>query len=1083
MTNPLADQQAREEASRPTNSYIVQAPAGSGKTELLTQRFLRLLCLVRSPEHIVALTFTRKAANEMRERILLALNNAQLNIKGTSPHQQTTFHYAALALDHAHALQWNLLEHPGRLRITTIDSLCQTLTQAIPLNENQTPYAAITNTPKRMYETAADACFRYALDDPQYQKPLEVLLEHLDNQPAQLQSLWCALLSKREAWLTPLYQARFQDKTQYEAALKTLSEHTISRFLESIPTECLAPLLFIAQSIGNIEHAKPSPRACLADLNNLNDLTHETINGLASLLLTGQQTLRKNIDHHVGLKKGECDDKLYQTLKIEGKALLETLSTSRDFLDALIRAQSLPNPNYPEQQWETLQALLTLLPLLAAHLELQFNEDNTVDFTAIANQAVMALKHEDTPTELSLYLDNTIQHLLIDEFQDTSMQQFELISRLVEGFEPGDGRTLFVVGDPMQSIYRFRGAEVGLFLRAQQEGIGPVQLVPLALTTNFRSNETLVHWLNQQFVSIFPAHDDLESGAVSFHKAIPVKTAQPYDGVYAYSTTNPQEEAEAIIAQIKRELSTHPTDTIAILVRSRKQLTYITRTLRAHQLSYQGIDIDLIATLPHIQDIWSLTQALLFPANRLAWLAFLRSPWCGLSLADLHCLANINKHRSIPFALSQKTCLNALTEEGQHRIQFITQVLLHAQKQRQQTSLVPWIMRTLEALHCHAILNTQEQADLEQYWALIEQYESDGLLDNLELFKAELNALYSKQMVASPLQIMTIHKSKGLEFDSVILPGLNSRAAPADRPLLRLMKIPTKHQDELMLISPIKAAHHERCPLYDFIGRLDQEKNQYEIQRLLYVATTRAKKRLYLFDHSATPTKGTFRALLNQQDFTPLEPKLNEKIQEASLPTTLHLPISYYKTLPFIAPSHVNAPVSLSESTARIMGVIVHELLHIICTHHPVTAHDVPWTLMTRALKKSGLNAVPGLAEQIKTMISGLFDTPQGQWIIREHPHEKNEYALLVKNDNSVSTRIIDRTFVDNGICWIIDFKTGHEDFLKDIEHKAQVNGYALLMSHQTQLPIRCGLYYLNTHHWVEWAWAQSIPCDSLQTS
>lgn len=1073
MTNPLADQQAREEASQPTQSYIVQAPAGSGKTELLTQRFLRLLCSVRSPEQIVALTFTRKAANEMRERILLALNNAHLNIKGTSPHQQATFQYASLALNHAHALQWHLLEHPGRLRITTIDSLCQTLTHAIPLNENQTPYASITNTPKRLYETAADACFRYALEDPQYQKPLEVLLEHLDNQPAQLQSLWCALLSKREAWLTPLYQARFQDKTHYETALKTLSEHTITRFLESIPNECRAPLLFIAQSIGTIEHAKASPRACLADLTHLNDLTHETINGLASLLLTGQQTLRKNIDHHVGLKKGECDDKLYQTLKIEGKALLDTLSTSRDFLEALIRAQSLPQPSYPEAQWETLQALLTLLPLLAAHLELQFNEDNTVDFTAIANQAVTALKHEDTPTELSLYLDNTIQHLLIDEFQDTSMQQFELISRLVEGFEPNDGRTLFVVGDPMQSIYRFRGAEVGLFLRAQQEGIGPVQLNPLYLTTNFRSNETLVHWLNQQFLSIFPKHDDLESGAVSFHKAIPVKTAQEHDGVYAYSTNNPPEEAEAIIAQIKQELLTHPTDTIAILVRSRKQLTHITRALRAHQLPYQGVDIDLIATLPHIQDIWSLTQALLFPANRLAWLAFLRSPWCGLSLSDIHCLANINKHRSIPFALTQKNCLSALSEEGHYRIQFITHVLSHAQKQRQHTSLVPWIMQTINALHLPAVLNAKEQADLEQYWTLLEQYERDGLLDTLTLFKAELNALYSKQMVASPLQIMTIHKAKGLEFDCVILPGLNSRAAPADRPLLRLMKIPTQHQEELMLVSPIKATHHERCPLYDFIGRLDQEKNQYEIQRLFYVATTRAKKRLYLFDHSATPTKGTFRSLLNAQQFTPIEPQFTEKTQDETLPTTVHLPLSYYTNIPTIESFNFNAPVSLSESTARIIGVIVHELLQVICTHHPATKDEVPWTLMTRALKQSGLNDIPGLAEQIKTMISGLFDTPQGQWIIREHLHEKNEYALLVQTDNNMTTRIIDRTFVDNGICWIIDFKTGHEDFLKDIEHKAQVNGYALLMSHQSQRPIRCGLYYLTTHHWVEWEWAE----------
>ena len=1067
----LVDQQAREEATHPSLSCIVQAPAGSGKTELLTQRFLRLLCLVRSPEQIVALTFTRKAANEMRERILMALKNAHANVKATSEHQQKTFDYASAALNHAISLQWNLLEHPGRLRITTIDSLCQTLTQAIPLSENETPYASITNNPKRIYTEAADACFRTALENPTYQKPLEILLEHLDNQPTQLLNLWCDLLAKREEWLTPLYQARFQDKIHYEEALNALSEHAIARFLESIPEDCINTLLFVAQSIGEIEHATLSPRACLADLRDLNHLNQETINGLASLLLTSQQTLRKNIDHHVGLKKGVCEDKLYQTLKIEGKALLAQLSESHDFLDALIRVQSLPNPTYPTQQWETLQALLTLLPLLAAHLEIQFNNNNTVDFTAIANQAVLALKHEDTPTELSLYLDNTIQHLLIDEFQDTSMQQFELISHLVEGFEPNDGRTLFVVGDPMQSIYRFRGAEVGLFLRAQQEGIGLIKLKPLYLSTNFRSNETLVNWLNLSFSSIFPKHDDLESGAVSFHKAVPVKPASQKDGVYAFNAQNNQAEAEAIIEQIKQELSAHPGDTIAILVRSRKQLTFITRALRAHNLSYQGIDIDLIATLPHIQDIWSLTQTLLFPANRLAWLAFLRSPWCGLSLNDLHCLANIDKHHSIAFALTQDGHLDALSEDGQIRIRFIKQVLFNAQKQRQQTALVPWIMQTLEALHLNAVLTQQEQTDLEQYWALLEQYEHDGLLDNLTLFKEQLNALYSKQLVSSPLQIMTIHKAKGLEFDCVILPSLNARKAPADRPLLRFMKIPTQHQSELILVSPIRAAHHEACPLYDFIGRLDQEKDHYEMQRLFYVATTRAKKRLYLFDHTNTPTKGTFRALIQDQVFSPIESILSELNQAPETQTTYHLPLTYYTNQQPMARYENNGFLTLSDSTARTVGVITHELLQTICTFHPHSAADVPWALMNRALKQAGLDQRPELARQIKTMISHIFDHPKGRWIISPHQQEKNEYALLAKHENTAGTRIIDRTFIENGICWIIDFKTGHEDELKEIEHKKQVDGYALLMSEKTNLSIQCGLYYLNTQHWVEWAW------------
>ncbi|MFZ4076927.1 MAG: 3'-5' exonuclease, partial [Legionellaceae bacterium] len=444
--------------------------------------------------------------------------------------------------------------------------------------------------------------------------------------------------------------------------------------------------------------------------------------------------------------------------------------------------------------------------------------------------------------------------------------------------------------------------------------------------------------------------------------------------------------------------------------------------------------------------------------------------WCGLSLEDLHCIATIDKKRSIPFAITQEELLKTLTPGGQSRVHFIKKVFEAAQKKRYQTSLVPWIIETLEALHLHAVLTPQEQRDLEQYWSLIERFECDGTLEHLTLFKDELQALYSKQLVASRLQIMTIHKAKGLEFDSVILPGLNARSALADRPLLRFMNIPTQHEGDLMLVSPIKAAHHEACPLYDFIGRLDQEKNQYEMQRLFYVAVTRAKKRLCLFDSATTPTKGTLRALLHHQHFVPIETPAVEEKPDDLLPLLYHLPMAYYLQKPCIAQTPLNLPLALPDSTARLLGVIAHEILQIICTKHVSSAKDVPWAFMKRALRSAGLGDLPALEAHLKTMIQGVFDNPRGQWIIQQHEQEKNEYALLIQShQGSSTTRIIDRTFYDQGICWIIDFKTGHEDVLKEKEHKIQVNGYAELMRHITQGPVRCGLYYVPTHHWVEW--------------
>ncbi len=123
-----------------------------------------------------------------------------------------------------------------------------------------------------------------------------------------------------------------------------------------------------------------------------------------------------------------------------------------------------------------MEALYRLLPLAVAELWVVFQSRGEVDFTQVTWSALRSLGTRDEPTDLALTLDYRIRHLLIDEFQDTSQSQYELLDLLTAGWTPGDGRTLFVVGDPMQSIYRFRQAEVGLFLRAWRQGMSNVSL-------------------------------------------------------------------------------------------------------------------------------------------------------------------------------------------------------------------------------------------------------------------------------------------------------------------------------------------------------------------------------------------------------------------------------------------------------------------------------------------------------------------------------------------------------------------------------------------------------------------------------
>ncbi|KTD61451.1 UvrD-helicase domain-containing protein [Legionella spiritensis] len=1066
----LKDGQQRSLATDPTRSFIVQAPAGSGKTELLTQRFLRLLGSVQAPQQIVALTFTRKAASEMRERILASLNKAAQGIRPETPHQQLTFQLASDALKRDRHFGWQLLEQPHCLRIMTIDSLCQTLTRAIPLPEKQLPYCDITDLPYPQYIQAAQNCVACALDEETYRSEILTLLQHLDNRQDRLLELFSNLLQTRDQWLETFYQARDLEKETHEQALALIEQHGLRRLIASIPSDLRTPLCHFGREMASLENDPQSIRFPLRNWHAFEPLDREIASALADLLLTKQGQLRKRLD---SLKKGVCDPALFQQLKDQGKELLTALQDCPDVADALLRVSKMPEPHYDNEQWQVLQSLLTLLPVLVAHLHLVFKDANVSDFTAISQQAILALGDEEQPTDLTLYLDNTIHHLLVDEFQDTSLQQASLIEKLVQGWQPDDGKTLFLVGDPMQSIYRFRQAEVGLFLKARQQGIGHVRLTPLELCCNFRSSATLVDWVNSSFQTIFPGQDDIESGAISFHSSAPAHQAMPDSGIYARQLGDREREARAVVDLVADELATYPEDQIAILVRSRSHLNEIVRLLRTENIAFQGVEIEQLSSLPHIRDIWSLTKALLYPADRLAWMALIRSPWCGLSLTDLHKIANFDRSQSILHALQSQADILDPGDESTIRLRYFTQVMSDALTMRQQQSLVDWVRQTAGQLHSEYILDAGRQTDLEQFWRLLDQHSQDGQIADIARFTDALDHLYSQCVTPSRLQIMTIHKSKGLEFDSVILPGLGNRPPNRDLPLLRWLRLPSQTRQEYLLISPIRASYKKQCLLYDYLGELEAEKERYELQRLLYVATTRAKKRLHLFDNREKGSgKSTFRALLHDQMFQTQDDESQEKTIPDPLPTLWRLPVDFYKSSPpRVAHESNHTHLPDLRSNARQTGIITHELMQWICTYHPTGIDELPWSMITGQLKGIGLDRqqLEDTLNHLKLQMNKLFQDPIGQWICNKHSEEHNEYELLVEENGRTGIRIIDRTFCDQGICWIIDFKTGREDDQSQQQHKNQVNGYARLLTATSTHPIHCGLYYLNTNTWINW--------------
>ena len=154
-THSTADQQQRQHALDVSCSFIVQAPAGSGKTELLIQRYLALLAGVEAPEEVIAITFTRKAAAEMRSRVLAALATGANDTQPAAAHEQTTWRLARAARARDAALGWELAANPNRLRIDTIDALCHALARQMPVLSRFGARPETVTDAQPLYEEAA----------------------------------------------------------------------------------------------------------------------------------------------------------------------------------------------------------------------------------------------------------------------------------------------------------------------------------------------------------------------------------------------------------------------------------------------------------------------------------------------------------------------------------------------------------------------------------------------------------------------------------------------------------------------------------------------------------------------------------------------------------------------------------------------------------------------------------------------------------------------------------------------------------------------------------------------------------------
>jgi ATP-dependent helicase/nuclease subunit A len=965
----LVDLREREQALDPSRSFIVEAPAGSGKTGLLVQRFLRLLSVVERPESIVAMTFMRKAAAEMKARIYESLLAAHDGSPIGSDFDLETRNLALDALAQDQRKSWNLLSDSGRLQIQTIDSVSGMLARQMPVVSEFGGESKIVEDARELYRRAARDTLRNLTEGDEHSQQLfHRLALHFDNDMQRLEIQVAAMLEKRDQW-------------EFLASCEEL------------------PLI---------------------------------------------------------------DD------------FRELLNKARQALDQV------------------------------------FRRTGKIDFAELTRAARKALGSPENPTDLLYALDYRIEHLLVDEFQDTSRAQYELLDALTGQWSDGDGRTLFLVGDPMQSILRFREAEVGLFLRCWAlERLGSVRLMPLRLTTNFRSTAPIVEWVEKQFAAIMP-EDDRRLGAVKFRHSVASRGgvgAGPQ--LLPFLEDNGQAEASEIVRILKKTSADH---TVGILVRSRAHVNAILPALRNAGIPYQAVEIDQLAGEQHVLDVISLARAISHVGDRVSWLACLRAPWCGLTLADLATLAEGQSTQTVMDLLSDPDRIARLSPEGRARAIRTAETLREAVARFGREPLRKLVESAWYALGGPAALQQANQhADVDTILDLLEDLEEGGVIRDFSLLGPRLEFLYAKPSTdENRIQVMTIHSAKGLEFDTVIVPQLQKETRTSDRELL-VWTEETQADGSLALSIAAQPAKGEADAAYKEICAEIDKKEAHELGRLFYVACTRARNELFLLGSVRTKKNGaecgkpsgtTFLGLIWNSVEEQFQEKLRSRVpvQQLLLPLKDDTPRTILARLPADwQPPRLDAPVwegpALRRTaasarkttfewvgdTSRHVGTVVHELLK--CNGPGLPSPQLPVIVKDELLRLGVPRAEePEASARVLRAFTNMLASERGRWLLESRAEQHIEWPIAGRVQDKLVSGTVDRVFRDEqDRLWIVDFKIGEhkggkrDKFLDEEQrrYREQLESYATLLSRIAAGPIWLGLYFPLLDGWREWAFIE----------
>jgi ATP-dependent helicase/nuclease subunit A len=1049
-TNKISDEKVRAEIIDNPNSFILSAPAGSGKTTVLAKRIIKRLLEVNDPNEIIALTFTKKAANEMKDKVQEILKAKDETFDGPFEQKKLNKHSKRNSWDD------NFMSH---LKIMTIDSLGFQILQKEPLLSEYPKVEGLSEQLDDLYEIAINEVIK----EPQNYQDVEKVLLYLNENHQTIVNEFVEMIKKRDQWLPCLIElSEFNDseiKEHYISAYhKEMGQRIdeINKLFTALEIEELRAIYIELKSKKNPELQQ-----------QFDPKNAESWKDLLSLIYTKEHTVRAKF-------KGEM---LENISKIFNKNI-NKISILNNFSNVL-------NEDKIKDIFPIIPSLFRLLRLIYAELKLVLKGANQIDFTEVQLLAIDVL--EERPIEVVLGHD--VSHILVDEFQDTNDSQLKFIKLLMDNFPNDPNKSMLVVGDSMQSIYRFRKAEVKHFINAMRDGIGGLKLENRELEANFRSCEKIIDWCNRNMPMIFP-QENSDKGAAPY---LPFKYGNKKvkgDGVLIHHLqTNAftksklfRAEAEYVVEKIEGLRKKTPMLEIAILTRTRLTVKEIIQEMRRKKIPFKAIGIDQVKNQQIYQDIMSLTKALYNLDDKVHWLAILRAPWCGLDLKSLSILFENNHDRDAWDVINDLNITNKLDSDNKKRLYFIRDVISKAIGYRGRMShrfFIESVWRMLMGDKC--LKKNDDLEYIDTFLDLIDECSNSLSIDFNKLDKVTDDIhITSNPNDPNPVVISTMHAAKGLEYECVILPNLNRRVKPDEKPLILL--------DGDNLIS-IKNNNEKIKNLFDYNWKKERVRIKNEQIRLLYVAITRAKEECHLIfsiNEKKIEEKGDEKiikedklieiengpnieenSLLNVlwpivkvKEITKIKPE-NTSENDNSIPKLRRLKIEHYSQKIEAEPTSINQEIkkSYDNDIYTFTGTLIHKYYKLIIQNQL----DIKEILSKKLYFIKSLfddngfkpSEIKEALEVVNNSLNSLLNSEDGKWIYQLYQDDMMEAEYLFKDGNSFKLRIPDRTFIKDNKRWIVDYKVVFNDKNLDLEvkkHITQLEKYESIFDNKYQI-------------------------------